>query len=132
MSRKSPMPKLTIALGAVLVVLGVIAYIATEFASWTALIPAILGAVLAIFGFVALKKQSLGVHIALVVALAGLAGTFMNVLKIGEVFAGTAERPAAIIFSAVTFVLLLAYIVYGVISFIRARRWSKEQEGAKA
>lgn len=127
MNRKSPMPVLTIILGAVLVVLGVISYIVTDFASWTALIPAILGLILGIFGFVALKKQSLGVHIALLVAVLGLAGTLMNVLKIGELFDGTAERPAAIIFSAITFVLLLAYLVYGIISFIRARRWKNEQ-----
>ena len=37
------MPRLTIGLGAVLIVIGAISYIATSFASWTALIPAILG-----------------------------------------------------------------------------------------
>jgi hypothetical protein len=61
-----------------------------------------------------------------VVALAGVAGTLMNVVKLGDVFAGTAERPVAVIVSTVTFVLLIAYIVLGVRSFIQARRWKQE------
>ncbi|HEV7849409.1 MAG TPA: hypothetical protein VGO88_08825 [Mycetocola sp.] len=117
------MPRNTLIVGGVLIVLGVISYIASAFASWTALIPSILGAVLVVCGLLALTKPKLGIHIALVVALLGLAGTLMNVLKLGEVFAGTAERPLAVIVSAITFVLLLIYIVLGVRSFIAARRW---------
>lgn len=55
------MPRLTLILGAILVVLGVISYIATAFASWTALIPAILGVVLFALGLLALKRQKLGI-----------------------------------------------------------------------
>jgi hypothetical protein len=116
------MPRLTVILGAVLIVLGVIGYIVTAFASWTALIPAILGALLVVFGLIGVKRPKIGVHIALVVALAGIAGTLMNVLKIGEVFAGTAERPVAVVLSTVTFVLLVVYLVLGIRSFIAARR----------
>lgn len=121
------MPRLTLILGAILVVLGVISYIATAFASWTALIPAILGVVLFALGLLALKRQKLGIHIALVVALVGAAGTLMNVLQLGSVFAGTAERPAAVIVSTITFLLLLIYIGLGVRSFVAARRWRREQ-----
>jgi hypothetical protein len=46
----------------------------------------------------------------------------MNVAKIGQVFAGTAERPAAIIVSTVMFVVLVAYVALGVRSFVAARR----------
>ena len=46
----------------------------------------------------------------------------MNVLKLGDLFAGTAERPAAVIISTVTFVLLIIYIILGIRSFIAARR----------
>lgn len=116
------MPRITIILGAVLVVLGVIGYIVTAFASWTALIPAILGVLLVVFGLVGVKRPKIGVHIALVVALLGVIGTFMNVLKIGEVFAGTAERPVAVVLSTITFILLIVYIALGVRSFIAARR----------
>lgn len=117
------MPRITIGLGVILIALGVVSYIVTDFASWTALIPSILGAVILVSGLIGLKSQKIGIHIGLVVALLGVIGTAMNVIKLGEVFAGTAERPAAVIVSTVTFVLLIAYIVLGVRSFIAARRW---------
>jgi lysylphosphatidylglycerol synthetase-like protein (DUF2156 family) len=126
------MPRNTLIVGGILVVLGVVSYVATAFASWTALIPSILGVVLVICGLVALRKPMLGVHAALVVALLGLAGTLMNVLKLGEVFAGTAERPLAVVVSAITFVLLLIYIALGVRSFIAARRWKNENAVSQA
>jgi hypothetical protein len=126
------MPRNTLIVGGILVVLGVVSYVATAFASWTALIPSILGVVLVICGLVALHKPMLGVHAALVVALLGLAGTLMNVLKLGEVFAGTAERPLAVVVSAITFVLLLIYIALGVRSFIAARRWKNENAVSQA
>lgn len=116
------MPRITIGLGIVLVVVGVIAYIAAGFASWTALIPAILGAVILLCGLVALKRPKIGTHIALVVAVLGILGTGMNVLQIGALLAGEAERPAAVITSTITFILLIAYVILGVRSFIAARR----------
>ncbi|WP_366516457.1 hypothetical protein [uncultured Agrococcus sp.] len=121
--QKTTMPRNTIILGAALIVLGGVAYLASGLASWTALIPAILGAVLLVCGLIGLRSPKVGVHIALVIALLGVAGTFMNVLQLGELFAGTAERPLAVITSSITFVLLLIYIVLGVRSFIVARRW---------
>lgn len=117
------MPRITIGLGVILIALGVVAYIATDFASWTALIPAILGAVILVSGLIGLKSQKIGIHIGLVVALLGVIGTAMNVIKLGDVFAGTAERPAAVIVSTITFVLLIVYIILGVRSFVAARRW---------
>lgn len=121
------MPKKTIILGAILVVLGVVSYIVSGFVSWTALIPSILGVLLAACGFLGLRNQALGIHVALVVALAGLAGTFGNVLRLGELFQGTAERPLAVAASAITFVLLVVYLVVGVTSFIKARRWKQPE-----
>ncbi|MGQ7787956.1 hypothetical protein [Nesterenkonia sp. PF2B19] len=117
------MPRITVGLGGILILLGIIAYIATSFASWTALIPAILGVVLLISGLIGFKNAKIGIHIALVVALLGVIGTSMNVMQLGELFAGEAERPAAVIVSTITFVLLIVYIIAGVRSFIRARRW---------
>ncbi|GAB3520673.1 hypothetical protein [Arthrobacter monumenti] len=117
------MPRITIGLGVVLIALGVISYIATAFASWTALIPAILGAIILVSGVIAMKKPKIGIHIALAFAVIGIAGTLMNVLEIGALIAGDAERPAAVIASTITFVLLLVYVIVGVRSFISARRW---------
>lgn len=120
---QSPMPRVTIGAGVLLAVVGVIAYVASGAASWTALIPAILGGLILVCGLIGLKSPKVGVHIALVLALLGIAGTFMNVMQLGALFAGEAERPAAVIASTVTFVVLVVYLVLGVRSFIRARRW---------
>jgi hypothetical protein len=118
---------ITIGLGVLLVAVGVIAYIATAFASWTALIPAILGAVILASGLIALRKQKIGIHLALIVAVLGVLGTSMNVMQLGELIAGDAERPVAVITSLITFALLIAYVVLGVRSFMAARRWNAAQ-----
>ena len=46
----------------------------------------------------------------------------MNAVRIGDVLSGAAERPAAILSSFVMAVLLLAYLVAAVRSFIQVRR----------
>lgn len=115
------MARITIGLGVVLIALGVTAYIIAAFASWTALIPAVLGGVILISGLIGLKNQKIGIHIALVVAVLGVLGTTMNVLQLGALFAGEADRPAAVITSTITFVLLIIYVVLGIRSFIAAR-----------
>ena len=56
------------------------------------------------------------------VALLGALGSLMNVVKIGQLFAGTAERPAAILTSVILFVLCAVYVAIGVRSFIAARK----------
>ncbi|MGO2658205.1 hypothetical protein [Mycetocola reblochoni] len=120
------MTRNTFIVGGLLVVVGVIGWALSESKSATALIPAFLGVVMLISGAIATKSQKIGVHIALVVAVIGVAGTAMNVVKIGELFAGTAERPLAIITSTITFVALIVFIVLGVRSFIAARRWKND------
>ena len=127
MSQKpSIMPQLTIVVADVLMVIGLIAYFATGRSSFTALIPAVLGLILLAAGFVSRKNLKLGTHIALGVALLGALGTLMNVAKIGDLIAGTAERPGAIIASLATFVVLVIYLIIGVRSFLAARRWNAD------
>jgi hypothetical protein len=118
------MTRLTVVIGAVLVVLGVVVFVATAAASVTALIPSLVGVLLLLCALLARKPawHRHGIHAALVVALLGALGTVMNVVRIGEVFAGTAERPAAVIESTVMFVLLVGYLVMGMRSFVAARR----------
>lgn len=116
------MPRLTIGLGAILIALGVISYIVTGFASWTALIPAILGLVIAICGFIAAKSRRTGVILGLVVALLGILGTAMNVIQLGDVFTGAAERPVAVVVSTITFASLVVYVIVGIRSILVARR----------
>ncbi|WP_010523586.1 hypothetical protein [Nesterenkonia sp. F] len=121
------MPRLTIGLGGILVLLGIVAYIATAFASATALIPSALGVILVISGIIGVKRPKIGIHIALVVALVGALGTLMQVSSLPALFAGEAERPGAVITGTIAFVLLVVYLVLGVRSFIRARRWEGQQ-----
>ena len=121
------MTKWTIGTGAVVTVIGIVAYIASGASSLTAPIPAALGILLVIAGLISRKEAAHrhAIHAALAVALVGLAGTLMNVLKLGELLGGTAERPIAVIASTLTFVALLVYLVLGVTSFIRARRYRR-------
>jgi hypothetical protein len=119
------MLRLTFVIGGILTVLGVVAYVATGAVSVTALIPTFIGVLLLVCGAIASRGENArkhAIHAALVVALLGALGSLMQVVKLGDVFAGTAERPAAVIVSTIMFVLLVIYIVMGVRSFIAARR----------
>lgn len=125
------MRALTLTIGGGLTATGVVAYVMTQAASWTALIPAFAGVLLLVLGFIAGKPSARmhALHGALVVALLGILGSAMNAFRIGEVFAGTAERPAAIVTSAIMFVALLVLLVAGIRSFVVVRR---ERAKAKA
>jgi hypothetical protein len=116
--------KLTFIAGGVLVAVGLIAYVASGAVSLTALIPSGLGVLLLAAAVIArnpkLRRHSL--HASMLVALIGIVATLMNTLRLGEVFAGTAERPWAVIASALTFVTLLVYLGFGIASFVQARR----------
>lgn len=118
------MPLLTILIGAALVITGAVAYFVSDTGSLTALIPAAVGLLLVIAGLIARnpKLRKHAIHGALAVALLGAIGSLMNVAKLGDLFAGTAERPGAIISSTIMLVLLVALITAGVRSFIAARR----------
>ena len=119
------MLRLTFVIGGILTVLGVVAYFATGAASVTALIPTFIGVLLLVCGAIASRGENArkhAIHAALVVALLGALGSLMQVAKLGDVIAGTAQRPAAVIVSTVMFVLLVLYIVMGVRSFIAARK----------
>ncbi|WP_238385124.1 hypothetical protein [Nesterenkonia muleiensis] len=125
----SPMPRLTFITGAILVVVGVGGYlvsVASDTAHWTALIPAIIGALLLLSGAIALKNLMAGIHIALLLALLGALGMIMPLQNLGALFAGEAERPAAVVSALISVIVLVVYLVLGVRSFLAARRWKKE------
>jgi hypothetical protein len=117
------MASTTIALGVVLIVLGLVGYFLTGAASVTALIPAFFGLVIAMLGLMARSesRRALAMHIAVFVALLGFLGSFRGLLQIGDVFDGTAARPAAVISQAIMAVLTLGYLVMAVRSFMAAR-----------
>lgn len=124
MNTSTPMTTITLAAGAVLTVLGIAGYALSGAASLTALIPALVGVLILICGVLARqeKLRRHAIHAALAVALLGALGSLMNVVKIGQVFAGTAQRPTAVVVSTIMFVVLVGYLALGVRSFVAARR----------
>lgn len=119
------MTLLTISIGSMLIGVGVVAYITSGAASATALIPAFVGLILLIAGLVARAQPGSrrhALHAAMAVALIGVLGSLMNVFKLGSLIAGTAERPGAILTSTIMFVLLVAFLIVGIRSFVQARR----------
>ena len=77
------MPATTIALGAVLIVLGLGGYVLTGAASLTALIPAAFGLLLALAGLLARddRKRMHAIHAAVVIALLGFLGSVRGLLR---------------------------------------------------
>ncbi len=101
---------------------------ATGHASPTALIPAVIGLIITVLGYLSIQKENLRKHLmhgALVVALLGVLGTISGFIKLFTLIGGgQIERPAAVIAQSVTMVLCLVYILFGVKSFIDARKKS--------
>jgi hypothetical protein len=118
------MASTTVALGVALIILGLAGYVLTGAASLTALIPAAFGIVIVLAGLIGRdeRRRKRAIHVAVVVALLGLLGSVRGLLQIGDVFAGTAARPAAVVSQAVMAVLTLGYVIVAVRSFIAARR----------
>jgi amino acid transporter len=120
----SPVPSITIALGVVLIILGLGGYFLTGAVSLTALIPAAFGLVIAVAGLMARdeRKRKHAMHAAVAVALLGFLGSIRGLLQIGALLDGTAARPAAVVSQTIMAVLTLGYIVMAVRSFVQARR----------
>lgn len=118
------MSRISITLGIILIVVGGLAYAITAFASWTALIPAFLGVLFVACGLIGFLNATIGAVLGIVLAVLGLVGTGMNVVELGAVFTGEAERPAAVITSTIAFLLLIAYVIVMVRMLVVKRRES--------
>ncbi len=122
------MPTTAIMFGVLLILVGIIGYgygMMNGAASLTAMIPAIFGILLALLGYLAKMKENLRKHLmhaAIVVALLGFLGTVSSFIKLPALFAGTAERPAAVAAQFATAVICLIFIILSVKSFIDARK----------
>ena len=115
------MPAVTRTFGFTLILLGVVGYIATGMASITALIPAMVGAVFLVLALVARNPAARKhvMHAAVALALLGLLGTVPRIIP--ALRAGDFSRPAVVAQLAMA-VMLLAYVLLGIKSFIDARR----------
>lgn len=122
------MAKVSIVIGLILIILGLISYFGISSESITALIPAFLGVPILILGFLSLNEKYLkhSMHAAAVLMLLGFGGTVSGLIKFfrmlgGEIF----ERPSAISIQAVMAVICLIFLVLAIKSFIDARRGKK-------
>lgn len=120
------MKNLTFLCSALLILIGLVGYLAWEAIgasaqSVTSLIPAIVGVLMLIGGIIALKKNKLGMHIAvtfsLLGALAGLGRLVPGLVKGTVSFSDAGPK----LVLAMT-VICLFYTVMAVRSFIAARR----------
>ena len=119
------MPQLTIAYAIVLILLGIIGYVATGMVSVTALIPSFFGIVFLILGLLgkAESRRKLMMHIAVALGLLAIVGTFNGIIATISYFGGgEVARPAAVISQAVMAILSILYVAMGVKSFVDARR----------
>lgn len=115
----------TLAFGTLLILLGVVGYVATGAASITALIPALFGLVLLVLGLLARNEawRKHAMHAAVVVGLLGFLGSAPGLRSLPALFAGEpVARPAAVISQSLMAVLSLLFVVRCVRSFIDARR----------
>jgi len=119
------MPSFTMRIGALLTATGLAGYVLTGATSLTALIPAAVGLVLVVLGLVARRQPDVRqhvMHVAVVVALIGLAGSITGLLALPGVLAtGGGVRPALVMRAAMA-AMLLVYLVVAIRSFVMARR----------
>lgn len=119
------MVTITRVIGAVLVVLGLGAYLGTGAESVTAVAPAVPGVLLLVLGLLAGQESRRRhmIHAALVVALLGVLASAMPLAELPALLAGDdVERPAAVVTSGLMALLCLIYLILGVRSFVAARR----------
>lgn len=122
------MSKLTIVLGASLVVLGIVAYLSTGGVSVTALIPAFFGGpilALGVAGHVNEDMRKHFMHAAVALALLGFLGTVGAVrfaLYMISVGPQHVDNPPAVIARTIMALLCGGYLYFSIRSFVAARK----------
>ena len=119
------MPMLTIVLGGLLVLLGVVGFVMTGSEHYTALIPAFAGILFVLCGGIAMlpNARKHAMHAAAALALIGFVGTVPGIIKLIQWGAGSVPaRPAAVVSQAIMAGLTLLFVALCVRSFIHARR----------
>jgi len=125
-------PKLSINIGILLTLLGILSYIFTDFVSITALIPSFFGIVFAGLGFWGKSSESMRKHTmhgALLLALLGLGGSFSGLITLVSALSGTMpERMAAAVSQSIMAVLCIIFLIAGIKSFVDARKARNQEE----
>lgn len=116
---------LSIALGAILTILGVLGYALSGAESVTALIPAFFGVPILLLGLIA-RKESLRkhmMHVITVLAVIGFAGSVRGLSSLVQLLGGEqVARPLATVMQSIMAILTLGFVILAVKSFIDARR----------
>ena len=127
-SLRSPVSTLSILFGAILTLLGPVFYAkAHGHAHFTALIPSVLGIGILIAGIIARNpaKRKHAAHAGLGLGLFGILGSLMSAGLWPKIFTHqlvAANRPLAVKEQFVMFVVCTIYLLFGVRSFIAARK----------
>jgi uncharacterized membrane protein len=113
--------KITIAVGAFLIVLGLIGYFGTGMVSWTALIPALFGLPLTLLGLLALQEgwRKHAMHAAVIIGLVGFLGGAFSFVR--PLLSGGEMKPMAAVMQALMALTCAAFVGLCVKSFIDAR-----------
>lgn len=127
------MPIVTIVVGALLSLIGVLGYVFSESHSLTAMIPFAFGSLLEVCGALALqprfKKHAM--HGASVLALLGIAGSAMGFVSFLKLISGnTVARPLAAQMQGAMFVICFVFLVLCIRSFRNARAAREAAGGA--
>jgi len=116
------MPSTTRLFGIVLILLGVVSYVATGRTSVTALIPAFVGVAFVLLALVARSNEALRKHVMhAAVAIGLLAALGVLARAVPAALNGQSGRPA-VIAQFIMAALLAGYVALGVQSFIAARK----------
>ena len=110
--------------GAALVALGIVGFVASGFASPTALIPAVFGLPIAVLAVVARRRPSFrmhALHAGMFLFVLGALGSARGLGELPRLVSGTAERPLAVGAQVAMFAICLALVAAGVHSFVLAR-----------
>lgn len=119
------MPKFSIALGIIFIIMGLYGYFGISSVSVTALIPTFLGIPLLILGWLGLNEKYLKhtMHAAAVLTLLGFIGTVSGLVKFVRLLVGEESKiSAAITVQSIMAVLCLLFLMLAVKSFIDARK----------
>ncbi len=119
------MPKFSIALGIIFIIMGLYGYFGISSESITALIPTFFGIPLLILGWLGLNDKYLKhtMHAAAGLTLLGFVGTVSGLVKFFRMIGGEEmERPAAVTVQAIMAILCLLFLIFAIKSFIDARK----------
>lgn len=117
--------KLSIALGSVLIVLGVAAYVLSNFASVTALIPAVFGVLITVLGVVGHQqtvRQRLAASGIGLLAVLGVLGSTRGIPDVIALLTGETVDSVIAAVSQGTMIIICLILLTAVIQFVRERR----------